>query len=86
MPSFHEPVLLAEVLNFLGRAHHVLDGTLGGGGHAEALLERGAHVVGVDRDPAARAEAGSRLARFVASGALRIIPVDVCRGRHWRRA
>lgn len=43
-----------------------LDGTLGGGGHTEAILERGpeARVVGVDRDPDALAEAGARLARF----------------------
>ena len=43
-----------------------LDGTLGGGGHAEALLERGpeARLIGVDRDPDALAEAGARLERF----------------------
>lgn len=43
-----------------------LDGTLGGGGHSEALLERApeARVVGVDRDPEALAEASARLARF----------------------
>lgn len=43
-----------------------LDGTLGGGGHSEALLERAplARVIGVDRDPDALAEAGARLSRF----------------------
>lgn len=43
-----------------------LDGTLGGGGHAEALLRRGpeAHLIGVDRDPDAIAEAGRRLEPF----------------------
>ena len=40
----------------------LLDGTLGGGGHSLALLERGAHVVGLDRDPRALEEAGARLA------------------------
>jgi 16S rRNA (cytosine1402-N4)-methyltransferase len=42
----------------------IVDGTLGGGGHSEALLERGATVVGIDRDPSARAAAQARLARF----------------------
>lgn len=43
-----------------------LDGTLGGGGHTEAILERGdrAEVIGVDRDPDAVRAAGNRLARF----------------------
>lgn len=50
----HEPVMVAEVLAFLGEAHTVLDLTLGAGGHAEALLEAGVdRVVGVDRDPEA---------------------------------
>ena len=30
-----------------------VDGTLGGGGHSEALLEAGAHVIGLDQDPEA---------------------------------
>jgi 16S rRNA (cytosine1402-N4)-methyltransferase len=42
----------------------IVDGTLGGGGHSEALLASGATVVGVDRDPRALAAAAARLARF----------------------
>jgi len=42
----------------------IVDGTLGGGGHSEALLEAGASVLGVDRDPRALAAARERLARF----------------------
>lgn len=71
MPSasaFHAPVLLPEVLAALAACPSVLDGTLGGGGHAEALLESGHRVVGVDRDPRALAEATRRLERFVADG------------------
>jgi len=42
-----------------------VDGTLGLGGHTEALLEAGAgHVVGIDRDPDALTIARERLARF----------------------
>ena len=61
-------MLVGEVLEELRpeRGGLFLDGTLGGGGHSEALLERApeARVVGVDRDPEALAEAGARLARF----------------------
>ncbi|GJG87683.1 ribosomal RNA small subunit methyltransferase H [Gemmatimonadetes bacterium T265] len=49
----------------------VLDGTLGGGGHALALLEAGCRVVALDRDPDALAAAGVRLSAWVAAGRLR---------------
>jgi 16S rRNA (cytosine1402-N4)-methyltransferase len=66
--EYHAPVLVEETMDLLRpeRGGTYLDGTLGGGGHAEALLERGpeARLVGVDRDPDALAEAGRRLARF----------------------
>lgn len=66
--NYHAPVLVDEVLAVLGgsRGGLFLDGTIGGGGHTEALLESGAgvQVVGVDRDPDALAEAERRLGRF----------------------
>lgn len=66
--SYHAPVLVEEVMEHLRpeRGGTYLDGTLGGGGHSEALLERApeARVIGVDRDPDAIREAGVRLARF----------------------
>ena len=65
---YHAPVMVRECMELLRpeRGGTFLDGTLGGGGHAEALLERGPEAVlyGVDRDPDALAEAGARLARF----------------------
>ena len=61
----HDPVMVGEVLAFLGDRSSVLDCTLGAGGHAEALLDAGvARVVGLDRDPEAIALASERLARF----------------------
>ncbi len=70
--AYHAPVLAREVAELLGNARHVLDGTLGGGGHALALLEGGAHVVGLDRDPQAIRETCLRLAPYVDSGALTV--------------
>ncbi|HPG25925.1 MAG TPA: 16S rRNA (cytosine(1402)-N(4))-methyltransferase, partial [Myxococcota bacterium] len=67
--EYHEPVLLAETLGLLDLkpGSLVVDGTLGGGGHAEAILERTApdgRLVGLDLDPEALREAGRRLAPF----------------------
>ena len=65
---YHAPVLVGEVVRLLGDARTVLDGTLGGGGHSAALLEHGATVIGIDRDPQAIATARARLAEFEATG------------------
>jgi 16S rRNA (cytosine1402-N4)-methyltransferase len=48
-----------EVLRLLGGCHRVLDCTAGGGAHAALLVEAGAQVLAIDRDPAA-VEAASR--------------------------
>lgn len=63
--SAHLPVLLEEVTSFLSdRQRLVVDGTLGLGGHSERLLQGGARVVGIDRDPEALQRAKARLAPF----------------------
>ncbi|MDC0306252.1 16S rRNA (cytosine(1402)-N(4))-methyltransferase, partial [Akkermansiaceae bacterium] len=51
-PFYHESILLEEVVQFLQPVAGKLmaDGTLGGGGHTEALLKAGATVKGIDRD------------------------------------
>jgi 16S rRNA (cytosine1402-N4)-methyltransferase len=63
---YHEPVLMDEVLAALQPAagKQFLDGTLGGGGHSERLLETGASVIGMDRDSDALTHAGQRLTSF----------------------
>jgi 16S rRNA (cytosine1402-N4)-methyltransferase len=65
----HRPVLLEESLRLLAPARGavIVDGTVGGGGHAEAVLERigpAGRLVGLDVDDEALAEAGRRLVRF----------------------
>ena len=60
-----------EVLALLRDARHVLDGTLGGGGHTQALLEHGATVTALDRDPQAIAAARERLRDDERSGRFR---------------
>ncbi|MCA1962998.1 MAG: 16S rRNA (cytosine(1402)-N(4))-methyltransferase RsmH, partial [Prosthecobacter sp.] len=42
----------------------IFDGTLGGGGHTEALLQHGAEVVAMDQDDEALAYARARLASY----------------------
>ncbi len=53
----HVPVLLAEVLEALAPLPdaHIVDGTFGAGGYSRALLEAGATVTAIDRDPSVRA-------------------------------
>jgi len=61
------------VLALFAGAKHVLDCTLGGGGHSEALLSSGASVTAIDRDEAAIEEARKRLAAHEASGRFRAL-------------
>lgn len=68
MDAYHVPVMVAEVLRYLEpeRGGLYLDGTVGGGGHSEAILRAAgaARVYGVDRDPEALEVARRRLAGF----------------------
>lgn len=78
LSQLHRPVLLTEVLAHLAPAGLsapgalVVDGTVGLGGHAQALLE--AHpsltLLGLDRDPEALALAARRLEPFGARARL----------------
>jgi 16S rRNA (cytosine1402-N4)-methyltransferase len=68
MGAPHRPVLLRETIRLLepARGGLFVDGTLGLGGHSEAILEASAdtRVIGIDRDREALSFATERLARF----------------------
>src|SRR5438045_4159877 len=63
---YHRPVLLKEVLGLLKPKPGLLivDGTCGGGGHTEALLQSGADVLALDQDPDAVRHVSERLTHF----------------------
>jgi 16S rRNA (cytosine1402-N4)-methyltransferase len=68
-PEYHVPVLGPEVVEHLITDPNgtYVDATLGGGGHAELILEQlgsEGRLIGVDRDPVAIATASQRLAGF----------------------
>ena len=65
----HVPIMVQEVLEHLNPQPSgvYMDGTLGGGGHAQAVLSRIApsgRLIGIDRDEEALLAARSRLAAF----------------------
>lgn len=65
----HYSVLLNETIEQLDIKENgiYVDGTLGGGGHANAVLQRlgdGGRLIGIDQDAAAIQAAGERLASF----------------------
>ncbi len=68
-PDYHIPVLLNEVLEYLDVSPDgvYIDGTLGGGGHAEAILQKlsvNGKLIGLDQDEEAIQFAGERLKGF----------------------
>lgn len=76
--SYHVPVLRSEVVELL-RPHPrdtIIDGTLGGGGHASELLKRiqpGGRLIGFDQDAAAIKEIAATLGQEYGSKQLLVI-------------
>lgn len=67
--EYHIPVLVEPVLGFLinDLSGIYIDGTVGGGGHSQAILEKlssGGRVIGIDQDNDALAKAKQRLGKF----------------------
>jgi 16S rRNA (cytosine1402-N4)-methyltransferase len=58
---YHIPVLLEAVVAAAADAGRVVDATLGGGGHTEALRLAGREILAIDRDPDAIVFTRSRL-------------------------
>jgi 16S rRNA (cytosine1402-N4)-methyltransferase len=84
-PARHVPVLLPEVLEALRPAGGklIIDGTFGAGGYTRALLDAGADVVAIDRDP--DAVAAGRALEAGSGGRLRLVEapfsrLDECTG------
>jgi 16S rRNA (cytosine1402-N4)-methyltransferase len=71
----HQPVMTAEVVGLFSPVPPglIVDATLGGGGHAAALLDAhpGITILGIDRDPLAVAAATEALAPFGSRAAVR---------------
>ena len=72
-PARHVPVLLNEMLDLVApqEGEIIIDGTFGAGGYTRALLDKGASVIAIDRDPDAVA-AGRALER-AAGGRLSLL-------------
>ena len=68
MTQWHTPAMVEEVLHYLAVRPEgtYVDATLGGGGHAEAILSRltTGRLIGVDKDPMALELAQERLRPF----------------------
>ena len=85
--SSHVPVMLAEVLEMLAPRDgaQYVDGTFGGGGYANAILEAAdCRVLGIDRDPAAIVRGQALVERF--GGRLTLVQGEFSRMNEFTQA
>lgn len=76
--DYHAPVLLESSLEYLieDTSGNYADGTLGGGGHAQAILQRldsGGKLTAFDKDPEAMDHCRRKFAKEIASGRMDLI-------------
>lgn len=72
---YHEPVLVNEVLEGLDvkPGGRYIDATIGDGGHAKAIIDRGGVVLGIDQDRDAMKRVSERLRREIEIEKLKIM-------------
>eukprot|EP01039_Chlorochromonas_danica_P010269 gene10270-11365_t len=72
--SYHIPVMKDECLHYLKIEPDqvYVDCTLGGGGHTEAILDKGGKVIAIDQDPDAIQASSQRLKHYLDNGRLEI--------------
>lgn len=78
---YHVPVMVEKVVEFWYTTPDgiYVDGTIGGGGHTAALLERlqqGGYIIGMDRDPDAITYCRHRFAEAIQQGRLRLLQAN----------
>lgn len=72
---YHEPVLVNEVLEGLDvkPGGRYIDATIGDGGHAKGIMDRGGMVLGIDQDREAIERVSMRLKKEIEQGDLRTV-------------
>jgi 16S rRNA (cytosine1402-N4)-methyltransferase len=73
--AYHIPVMLKEAIDALAviPGGHYIDGTAGGGGHTEVMLQAGGRVLAIDQDSDAIAEVRQRLRPYIEEGRLTVM-------------
>lgn len=73
--EYHTPIMVEEIMEGLNiqPGSTYVDGTIGGGGHTQAILEAGGKVIGLDQDQQALEYTNQRHQAYLKSGQLHLI-------------